>query len=129
MIYIYQNTSSKNYCMKRVDKIIIILLISPLVPSQISRISLTKPTGYETPALRVNWTSPQSEVAILQYWVQYRKSADTHWKTHIILPPATSADITGLDAGTAYSVRVRAVSDVGAGNWSEEQTESTYNCE
>ena len=101
-------------------------MISPLVPSQISRISLTKPTGYETPAIRVNWTSPQSEVAIFQYWVQYRKSEDTHWKINIILPPATSADITGLDAGTAYSVRVKALSDVGSGNWSEEQTETTY---
>ena len=105
------------------------LLICPLVPSQIRRISLTKPTGYETPALRVNWTSPQSEVAILQYWVQYRKSEDTRWEIHIILPPATSADITGLDAGTTYNVRVKAVSEVGAGNWSEEQTENTYNCE
>ena len=105
------------------------LLIYPLVPSQISWISLTKPTGYETPALRVNWTSPQSEVAILQYWVQYRKSGDTHWKIQIILPPATSADITGLDADSDYNVRVRALSDVGAGNWSEEQTGSTHNCE
>ena len=104
-------------------------MICLLVPSQISGISLTKPTGYETPTLRVNWTSPQSEVTILQYWVQYRKSEDTHWKHHIILPPATSANITGLDASTNYSVRVRAVSDVGAGNWSEEQTESTYDCE
>ena len=110
-------------------KIIYILLISPLVPSQISRISLTKPTGYETPALRVSWTSPKSEVAIFQYWVQYRKSEDTHWKMRIISPPATSTDITGLDAGTNYSVRVRAVSDVGSGNWSEEQTKNTYNCE
>ena len=104
-------------------------MICPLVPSQISRISLTKPTGYETPALRVNWTSPQSDVTILQYWVQYRKSEDTHWQIRTILPPATSANITGLDADTDYNVRVRAVSDVGAGNWSEEQTKSTYNCE
>ena len=104
-------------------------MICPLVPSQISRISLTKPTGYETPALRVNWTSPQSEVAIFQYRVQYRKSEDAHWKIQIILPPATSANITGLDADTAYSVRVRALSDVGAGNWSKEQTKSTYDCE
>ena len=104
-------------------------MISLLVPSQVSRISLTKPAGYETPALRVSWTSPQSEVAILQYWVQYRKSEDTHWEIQIILPPATSADITDLDAGTNYSVRVRARSDVGAGNWSAEQTKNTYNCE
>ena len=103
--------------------------MSLLVPSQISRLSLTKPAGYETPTLRVNWTSPQSEVAILQYWVHYRKSEDTHWKIKIILPPTTFADITDLDAGTAYSVRVRAASDVGAGNWSEVQTKNTYDCE
>ena len=127
MIYCYQSISSKIYCRK--FNYNYILLICLLVPSQISRISLTKPAGYETPALRVSWTSPQSEVAILQYWVQYRKSEDLHWKTQIILPPATSADITDLDAGTAYSVRVKAVSDVGFGNWSEEQTRSTYNRE
>ena len=85
--------------------------------------------GYETPALRVNWTSPQSEVAIFEYRMQYKKSENTHWKINIILPPATSADINDLDAGTAYSVRVKAVSDVGAGNWSEERTETTYDCE
>ena len=77
----------------------------------------------------MNWTSPQSEVAIFQYRVQYRKSETALWKNHIIIPPATSADITDLDADTDYSVRVRAQSDVGSGNWSEEQTETTYDSE
>ena len=122
------NTSSKSYCGKCVNYNFM-LFISPLVPSQISWISLAQATGYETPTLRVNWTSPKSEVAIRQYWVQYRKSEDTHWAIQISLPPATSADITDLDAGTNYSVRVRARSDVGAGNWSAEQTKNTYNCE
>ena len=37
-------------------------------------------------------------------------------------PPANSAILTGLDAGTEYNVRVRAVSELGARMWSVEQT-------
>ena len=44
-------------------------------------------------------------------------------------PPATFTIVTALDAGTEYNVRVRAVSAVGAGEWSVEQTERTFNSE
>ena len=37
--------------------------------------------------------------------------------------------MTGLDAGTGYNVRVRAVSAVGAGMWSEVQTVRTHGSE
>ena len=86
-----------------------------------------------TPALRVNWTTPQSDVAISQYQVQCRRSGTTSWNSTTPLsvsPPATSTILTGLDAGTEYNVRVRAVSELGAAAlWSVEQTESSFDSE
>ena len=44
-------------------------------------------------------------------------------------PPATTFTLMPLDAGTNYNVRVSAVSAIGTGVWSAEQTEETYRCE
>ena len=60
--------------------------------------------------------------------MQYRRSRDALWGSVTTIsgsPPPTSTILTGLDAGIEYSVRVRAVSGVGPGNWSVEQTERT----
>ena len=95
-------------------------------------LSLFKEVVSEAPALRVNWTTPQSDVTITQYKVQYRKNGATPWASEFTVsgsPPVTSAILTGLDNGTEYIVRVRAVSAVGDGMWSLTQTERTYMCE
>ena len=97
-------------------------------PSRVSGVILTKTVQSQAPALRVTWTSPQSDVAISQYQVEYR-SGTTSWDNATaitVLPLATSTILTGLDAGTDYTVRVRAVSAVGHGNWSVEQTGRTF---
>ena len=97
-------------------------------PSRVDSISLTKTMRYMTPALRVEWTKPQSDVEIFQYLLQYRNNGTTFWRPALIIsPPATSYILAGLVADTEYSIRVRAVSSVGAGQWSDEQTERTYN--
>ena len=81
------------------------------------------------PSLTVTWREPQSDVGISNYQVEYRKSEDTQWIPGPILSHSmTFANLPALTAGTVYSVRVRAVSAVGDGNWSEEQTERTYKC-
>ena len=80
--------------------------------------------------LIVTWTTPQSDVTISLYQVQYRRNGTTSWGNSIsISPPATSAILTGLDAGTEYNVRLRAVSSAGVGQWSVEQTERTFDSE
>ena len=81
------------------------------------------------PSLTVTWAEPHSDVSISNYQVEYRKSEDTQW----ILGPILShsmifTNLPALTAGTVYSVRVRAVSAVGDGNWSIVQTEQTYKC-
>ena len=102
------------------------------IPSQVTGLSLFKEVVSGAPALRVTWTTPQSDVTITQYTVQYRRSATAIWGSQLTVsgsPPVTSAILTGLDNGTEYIVRVRAVSAVGDGMWSLTQTERTYMCE
>ena len=89
---------------------------------------MTKTVENGTSALRVTWKTPQSDLNISQYQVQYRRSGTNSWNSATPLsgsPPATSTILATLDAGTEYNVRVRAVSELGAGQWSVEQTEST----
>ena len=83
----------------------------------------------QTPALRVTWTPAQSDVVISQYQVEYRRSETTSWDNATTLSVSslvTSTVLTGLDACTEYTVRVRAVSAAGHGNWSVEYTEITF---
>ena len=97
-------------------------------PSRVSGVSLTKTVENGTSGLMVSWTTPQSEVAITEYQVQYRRSGTTSWNnvtTISVSPPSTSTILTGLDADTEYIVRVRAVSELGDGEWSVEQMEGT----
>ena len=102
-------------------------------PSQVTGVSLSKVVRQGRASLIVTWTTPQSDVAISQYRVQYRRNGTTSWGSETAIsgsPPATSTILSGLDAGTEYNIRVSAVSDVGAaGEWSVEQTERTFNSE
>ena len=75
--------------------------------------------------LFVNWTMPQSDVSISQYHVQYTNETPS-WTSASTF--AVFAILTGLNADAKYSVRVRAVSAVGSGSWSNVETVRTYNC-
>ena len=91
-------------------------------PSQVTDVSLLKVMQQGRPALVVTWTPPQTDVNISVYQVQYRRSGSILWGSQVTISgscPAncTSTVLTGLDAGTEYNVRVRAVSELGAGEW------------
>ena len=83
------------------------------------------------PALHVTWTAPESDLPILRYKVEYEKSGTfrSSESTTSGSPPATSITLTGLATGTEYSVKVRAVSALGDGEWSTVQTERAYDSE
>ena len=100
-------------------------------PSRVSGVSLTKALESGA-ALMVSWTTPQSDAAISQYQVQYKSSGTMSWSSATPLSgstPLTSTILTGLDVGTEVNVRVRALSELGAGIWSVELTERTFDSE
>ena len=102
------------------------------VPSQVTDVSLSKAVRQGRAALIVTWTTPQSDVNITQYQVQYRRNGTATWGSQVTVPgspPGTATILTGLDAGTEYNIRVRAVSELEDGEWSVEQTERTFGSE
>ena len=93
------------------------------VPSQVGPPVLTKAASSGRPALGVTWTTPSSERTITKYQLRYG-IRNTFWSNKDL----TSRSITleGLSAGRIYDIQVRAVSDVGAGQYSQTSTETTY---
>ena len=93
-------------------------------------VAVSKAIRSGRPALSVTWTTPQSDVPISQYQVEYRRNG-TNWRAASPVSPGstTSTLLETLDAGTVYEVRIRAVSAIGKGPWSRVQSEITYNSE
>ena len=91
-------------------------------PSRVTYVSVTKSVEGRNLTLTVSWTTPQSELPITEYEVEYNTSV-TAWMRVTLSgsPLATSTFLTSLDTQAGYSVRVRALSEIGAGVWSEEQ--------
>ena len=108
--------------------------VSPLflfiVPSQVIGVAVSKAIRSGNPALRVTWTTPQSDVTISEYQVEY-KNRSTDWRAAMPVSPGstTSTFLEALDAGTVYEVRIRAVSAIGNGTWSRVESETTYKSE
>ena len=104
------------------------LYLNCIVPSQVTELVVSKVVSLGKPALRVNWTTPQSDMAISQYQLEYKKSGTTFWRavSPILLGSTTSTLLEALDIGTAYQIRMRAVSAAGNGTWSRVESETTY---
>ena len=88
------------------------------VPTQ--PLSLTVATGDEIQELDASWQAPSSNggSSITGYKVQWKRSADS-WDTEADVSETTvtgtAHTITGLTDGVEYTVRVKAVNDVGEG--------------
>ena len=97
-------------------------LIYSLVPSAVHRPTVIQTAVSGRPALRVSWSTPQSDATITGYEVQYRVtgSGNSGWKTVYVTGPNPSrtATLSPLVGGTMYDVQVRAVSAVGVGLYS-----------
>ena len=96
-----------------------------VVPSKVTGVTVSVTSNQ--PSLRVTWSAPSSDRAIQHYQVDYRVGTSGSWSTWSPNPTSTSVTLTGLQRGTSYQVRVRAVSDVGNGAWSNRISETTYN--
>ncbi len=83
-----------------------------------------------TEEVAVSWSAPENAgPEITNYDLRYRAKADSEWTDVSALGAVLARTITGLEAGTAYQVQVRAESSEGAGAWSEpgEGTTETAN--
>ena len=100
-----------------------------VVPDQVTAVTLTRTVTTNQPSLNVSWTALQSDRTIQYYQVDYRVSGSTTWSRVSPNPTTTSTTLENLQLGTTYEVRVRAVSDVGSGTWSDTISETTYNSE
>ena len=87
-------------------------------PLKVTGVSLTESGAGGN--MNVSWSTPQSDSPITGYEVEYKRSDAEQWRSHPVSPPSNSILLTGLDDGAGYIVRVRAVSEIGAGSWSEE---------
>ena len=98
--------------------------ILSLVPGQVVGLALSSSVTNNQPSLSVSWTTVQHDLS-LQYQVDYRVSGSTTWSTVSPNPTSTLTTLENLQLGTTYEVRVRAVSDVGNGTWSDTSSETT----
>ena len=98
------------------------------IPRPPTELSLQRTLDSNNPAFAVTWVrSSTSGSPILHYEVQYRVSGTASWSALSSNPTTTSATLSSLQTGTSYQVRVRAISEIGSGNWSDYVSETTYN--
>ena len=99
----------------------------------VSGVHLNKTMVNGEPALQVSWTTPQSDLTISQYQVQYRRNGiPAGWSSESSLSVSSLGNytlLTKLLADTEYTVRVRAMSEIGGGKWSVDYTERTADSE
>ena len=106
--------------------------ISLTGPSRVTSVLVTWSMEDGNLTLTVSWTTHQSELPITEYEVEYRTSDTESWinSTRLsVSPPANSTLLTRLDDGVEYIIRVRTLSEIGAGAWSEEHRVRTDDSE
>ena len=88
-----------------------------IVPSQVSNIQINQTVSNRMINLQVTWNQPSSDHPIQHYEVQYRKQGISSWTSVTPNPTTRQTTIRNVDKGSVYNVQVRAVSDVGSGQW------------
>ena len=91
-----------------------------------SNIQFTQTVSNGMINLQVTWDKPNSDRPIQYYEVQYRKQGVSSWTSVTPNPTTRQATIRNVDKGSVYDVRVKAVSDVGSGQWGSATSQMTY---
>ena len=98
---------------------------APLAPAAPSVL----PISGSTTSLDVMWSAPGNtgRPSITGYSIQYREGSSGPWTSggSNLSSTLRSTTISGLSAGTAYEVQVRATNDEGDGAWSQSGTGTT----
>ena len=97
-----------------------------VVPLQVSNIQITQTVSNGMTNFQVTWNQPTSDRPIQHYEVQYRKQGVSSWTSVTPNPTTRQTTIRNVDKGSVYNVQVRAVSDVGSGQWESATSQRTY---
>ena len=83
--------------------------------------SVTRSSDFPVSALDVTWTAPDTtgKPPVTSYDMAYKEVGESAWTANPLAGLQTHATITGLRAGTAYQVIVRARNDEGVSPWSD----------
>lgn len=73
-------------------------------------------TDISTTTATVSWTAPSATVT--DYVYQYKKASAEEWSTEATITE-TSVELSGLDSGTPYNFRVKAVYDGGSSTFAK----------
>ena len=78
-------------------------------------------------AVRVTWSPPTDLRGLTnpQYTIQYGRTTSTP-TSHTSMPSSSPLDLTGLDVGQEYSVRVAVRTQSGSGTFSSWESVTTY---
>ena len=93
---------------------------SPAIAVETEESAPVLSTGVRTSSsVTVSWTAPETDPDVRGYELGWRRAGAANWPEQREIPSGqTTYTIPGLEAGTAYEVRVRAVYAGGAGEWS-----------
>ena len=99
-----------------------------LVPNKVSLTTnqVTRTITSNQPSLSVTWNAPSSGRTITSYKIEYRRGTSGSWMERTSNSNTTMVTIENLQLGTLYQVRVRAVSDLGDGAWSNTVSMTTF---
>ena len=93
---------------------------SPAIAVETEESAPVLSTGVRTSSsVTVSWTAPETDPDVRGYELGWRRAGAANWPEQREIPSGqTTYTIPGLEAGTAYEVRVRVVYAGGAGEWS-----------
>ena len=77
-------------------------------------------------SLQVTWNQPTGDRPIQRYEVRYRKQGVSSWTSVTPNPTTRQTTIRNVAKGSVYNVQVRAVSDVGSGQWRSATSQIAY---
>ena len=112
-----------------VTDIDILYTILSVEPNNVSLTTnqVTRTVTSNKPSLQVTWSAPSSDRPITSYKIQYRSGTSGSWWERTSTGNTRMVSIENLQFGTLYQVRVRAVSDLGDGAWSDIVSKTTFN--
>ena len=91
-----------------------------------SNIQITQRVSNRMINLTITWNQPTNDRPIQRYEVQYREQGVSSWTSVTPNPTTRQTTIRNVDKGSVYNVQVRAVSDVGSGQWRSATSQRTY---